>query len=184
MLLTILLAIALWWGMVRMLEARSTWTLTKWMIRLTPGVKLRNYSRTRLFSHTLGALLDAGLPLMDSLQFLQGSSGPAWLVHAAQVAHWRLLQGQTIREAFSGNWHISMPVVMGWAEHSGDLPSAFKRIEELSSHAVDVRVRLILHLLEPVFILLLGGLILYTVTLVFVPLYDVLGQVLQFGASR
>ena len=176
-------AVALWSVILRTLESHSTRRFTRWIFRLTPGVKLRNYARTRFLSHILSSLLDAGLPLMDTLEFLRNVSGPSWLVSAADNAHSRLLQGQPIKEAFSGDWHISMPMVMGWAEHSGDLPNAFRRIEEISAHAVDVRLHFVMRLAEPVFLLIVGGLILYTVTLVFVPLYEVLGQVEQFGMA-
>lgn len=153
-------------------------------IRRLPGLKLVAMARTSTYCLLLSTLLDAGLPLLDSLRSLAGQVGPDWLRLAAAEAHRRLLQGAPIHEALDHvQWDPTFTLMVRWAEQTGTLVDVLKDVQALTEEALMTRVKVLMGVAEPVILALLGAVVLGTMAVIFVPLYTELtsieGQGLQ-----
>jgi type II secretory pathway component PulF len=133
--------------------------------------------RTRLFCQFLGALLDAGVPVIDALSVLGKAGQPHWLRSAAAECEQRLLSGEGLAKAFGSRWHPLFTQALTSAEQTGDLCGGLFRIEPLLHALVLKEVQRWLRILQPVLIAGAGLMVAACMALLYVPMYDVIGQI-------
>jgi type II secretory pathway component PulF len=133
--------------------------------------------RTRLFCLFLGTLLDAGVPVIDALSVLGKARQPHWLRAAAAECEQRLLSGEGIATAFGSRWHPLFTQALTSAEQTGDLCGGLLRIEPLLHAMLLKEVRRWLRILQPVLIAGAGLMVAACMVLLYVPMYDVIGQI-------
>lgn len=145
--------------------------------RRFPGYGLWLLARTHRLCMLLRLLLDAGLPLLEGVQSLQRMVRPQWLAEAGQTIASGILSGKALTTAFGGEWDPLLSVLLEWAERTGELPTAFDRVEKYTRERLRHRTDTLLQVLEPGLTLLMGALVAGTMFTVFVPMYDLMAAV-------
>lgn len=133
------------------------------------------------FSRTLAALVGSGVPLLDSLSIVSKAIGNVVYEELIQEAAEKVKSGIALSEPLKEN-PLYPPIVsqmVSVGEKTGELDNMLNKLADYFEEEVDTLVKNISNLIEPVMIVVLGGLIGVILIAIMMPIYS-LGSVL-FG---
>lgn len=131
------------------------------------------------FTRTFGTLMESGVPIITALEVVKESANNAVLEEVI---------GQVQKEAEEGGElstklresDIFPPMVtqmISIGEESGELETMLSKIADFYDTEVDNAVESLTALMEPVFIVVLGGIVGVIVVAMYLPIFDVIKQV-------
>ena len=135
------------------------------------GGLFRPLARTR-FARTLALLLEGGVDLPEALRTAGRATGSLWLSAWCVEAAERVSQGERLA-VLLGRAPVLGEELPGWiraGESSGELAPLLRHASRASQREWERRLRRALGLLEPLLILLVGGLILLVALAVLLPM--------------
>ena len=129
------------------------------------------------FSRTLSTLLTAGVSIMESLEISAYTSGnslveKALLKARTSVSKGKLLSMPLAQESFVPNMVVQMIAV---GEQTGALDEMLNKIADFYEDEVDVAVSSITSLMEPIMIVVLGGIVAFFVIAMYLPIFNMAG---------
>ena len=164
------------------------------MIRKTgPGRAVTDHIRVRIpvigglvrktsvgrFTRTLGTLISAGVPILEAIMITRDTSGNYVYEKALTKVHDSIREGETfagpLREAKVCDALVVNMIDVG--EETGDLDAMLMKIADNYDEEVDVAVQGMLSLLEPLLVVVLGGIIGTIVLALFMPLVKMIESV-------
>lgn len=145
------------------------------LLRL-PGLgPLIRGANTARFSSTLAILVGGGVPLLAALASSARTMTNRVLQEAAGHAIERVREGVSLSRAL-GDSRAFPPLLVhlvASGETSGQLEPMLRRAAQLESQALERRLAIFVTLLEPVMILLMGGLVLLIVLAILLPIIEI-----------
>jgi type IV pilus assembly protein PilC len=134
------------------------------------------------FARTFGILMRSGLPLLDSLDLVKGATGNAVVTKAIENAKASVAAGHGITSSFraTGKFPEMVLQLMSTGEESGELDAMLLKTSEFYDRQVEASVHGITSLIEPVMIVLVGGMIGVIVVAMFLPIFY-LGDAIMKG---
>lgn len=135
------------------------------------GGLFRSLARTR-FARTLALLLEGGVGLPEALRTAGRATGSTWLGTWCLEAAERVSHGERLA-AILGRAPVLGEELPGWVragESSGNLAPLLRHAARASQREWERRMRRAMGLLEPLLILLVGGLILLVALAVLLPM--------------
>jgi len=142
------------------------------------GMILRKIAVAR-FCRTLATLTASGVPILDGLQITAKTSGNAIIEDAIMAVRKSVEEGKTISGPL-GETKVFPPMVVQMinvGEQTGALDQMLSKIADFYEEEVDVAVAGLVKLIEPLMIVVLGGIIGVIVTAMYLPLYTILGKI-------
>ena len=134
------------------------------------------------WTRTLGTLISAGVPILDALQVTRETAGNEVFARMLGNVHNSIRQGDTfagpLRQSKTVDLIVSNMVAVG--EETGDLDRMLTKVADNYDEQVDVLVASLMSLLEPVMIVVLGGVVMVIVMAIFLPMIQVISGL---GAS-
>ena len=134
------------------------------------------------WTRTLGTLISAGVPILDALQVTRETAGNEVFARMLGNVHNSIRQGDTfagpLRQSKTVDLIVSNMVAVG--EETGDLDKMLTKVADNYDEQVDVLVASLMSLLEPVMIVVLGGVVMIIVMAIFLPMIQVISGL---GAS-
>jgi general secretion pathway protein F len=126
------------------------------------------------FSSTLSTLLAGGVALLTALEIVRHVVRNEVIAEAIEAARERIQQGQSIAEPLraSGVFPPLVTHMIAVGELSGELESMLKKVSEAYDHEVETTLGSITSLLSPVMILIMGGVILFIVLAILLPIFE------------
>lgn len=126
------------------------------------------------FSSTLSTLLAGGVGLLTALEIVRHVVRNEIIAAAIDAARERIRQGQSIAEPLrkSGVFPPLVTHMIAVGELSGELESMLKKVSEAYDHEVETTLGSITALLSPVMILVMGGVILFIVLAILLPIFE------------
>ena len=130
------------------------------------------------WSHTLSALLAAGVPLTEALPVAGRASGHPVYERINEHLQRRVAQGGRLSEgmAHTGRFPDMLVQLCATGEDTGTLDTLLDRAAALMTEELDTRVRALSSLLEPLIVVVLGGAIGVILVAMYLPIFR-LGQV-------
>ncbi len=131
------------------------------------------------FTRTLGTLISAGVPILEAILITRDTSGNYVYEKALTKVHDSIREG----ESFSGPLRESKvcdPIVVNMidvGEETGDLDTMLMKIADNYDEEVDVAVQALISLLEPLLVVVLGGVVGTIVLALFLPLVKMIESV-------
>jgi len=131
------------------------------------------------FTRTLGTLISAGVPILEAIMITRDTSGNYVYEKALTKVHDSIREG----ESFAGPLRESKvcdPLVVNMidvGEETGDLDTMLIKIADNYDEEVDVAVQSLVALLEPLMVVVLGGIIGTIVLALFMPLVKMIESV-------
>jgi type IV pilus assembly protein PilC len=155
--------------------------LTLW----TPvfGTLIRKTTIAR-FTRTLGTLISAGVPILEAILITRDTSGNYVFEKALGNVHDSIREG----ESFAGPLRESKVVdaivvnMIDVGEETGDLDAMLLKVADNYDEEVDVAVAALVSLIEPLLVVVLGGIVGTIVVAMFMPLVAMI-ESLQGGNS-
>jgi general secretion pathway protein F len=126
------------------------------------------------FSSTLSTLLSGGVALLTALDIVRHVVHNEVIAEAIDAARERIRQGQSIAEPLraSGVFPPLVTHMIAVGELSGELETMLKRVSDTYDHEVETTLGSITSLLSPVMILVMGGVILFIVLAILLPIFE------------
>lgn len=131
------------------------------------------------FTRTLGTLISAGVPILEAIMITRDTSGNYVYEKALTKVHDSIREGETfatpLRESKVCDALVVNMIDVG--EETGDIDVMLMKIADNYEEEVDVAVQSLLSLLEPLLVVVLGGVIGTIVLALFLPLVAMIDSV-------
>lgn len=125
------------------------------------------------FVQQLFMLQSGGIPLLESITIAQKTNGNLYWQQVLDTIKHTIQNGHKISEAFGQ--HILMPPfviqLLETGEKSGAFLPTLQHLGEILDHKTAYKIQYLISLLNPVFMLIVGVLLLWIVMAIFLPLY-------------
>jgi type IV pilus assembly protein PilC len=171
------------WKLIR--KAGPGRAITDTMILFSPvfGNLVRKTVIAR-FTRTLGTLISAGVPILEAVRITKETSGNYVFEKALQKVHDSIKEGEgfatPLRESKTCDAIVVNMIDVG--EETGELDAMLLKIADNYDEEVDVAVASLVSLLEPLMVVVLGGIVGLIVVAMFLPLVAMI-QSLQGGGA-
>jgi type IV pilus assembly protein PilC len=127
---------------------------------------------------TLGTLVQSGVPILESLNIVKETAGNAVFERAFQRIYESIREGETIAQPLREARIVDDIVVnmIDVGEETGDLDTMLNKIADNYDEEVEVAVEALVSLLEPIMIVILGGIVGFIVIALFLPLITLISK--------
>lgn len=170
----ILLAIPLFFVSIKLMrKAGPGKALTDIPMLYSPvfGKLIRKTTIAR-FTRTLGTLVSAGVPILEAILITRDTSGNYVFEKALTKVHDSIREGESfaapLRESKTCDAIVVNMIDVG--EETGDLDTMLLKIADNYDEEVDVAVASLVSLLEPIMVLMIGGIVGTIVVAMFLPM--------------
>jgi general secretion pathway protein F len=126
------------------------------------------------FARTLSTLLSSGIPLLQSLDIVKNVVGNSVLSQAIEDGRLSIREGQSIAPPLkkSGLFPSMLIHMIAVGEKSGELEQMLAKAAEAYDNEVESSVAALTSILEPVMILVMGGVVLFIVLAILLPIMN------------
>ncbi len=126
------------------------------------------------FAQNLGALLAANVPLLTSLEIVSGTVGNEVFRNELMAAREEIKEGSSFRDSIKNS--VVLPhLVRGMiaaGESTDRIADLLLKVAAMMENEVDISVKRLTTLLEPVMILFLGGMVFVIMLAIMLPIYQ------------
>jgi len=133
------------------------------------------------FLRTLGILVVSGLPILDALELSGGTSGNRVIKKAADDIGAMVSKGSNLATGFhaTGVFPETVVQMVSTGEETGKLGDMLGSVSDHYDEQVEVAIEGIASIIEPLMIVLVGGLIALMLVAMFLPVFHLGGAVRQ-----
>ncbi|MDX2116935.1 MAG: type II secretion system F family protein [Planctomycetota bacterium] len=137
------------------------------------------------FTRTLGTLIAAGVPILEAIRITKETCGNYVFEKALGKVHDSVREGESFAEPLRLSKTCDAIVVnmIDVGEETGEMDAMLLKIADNYDEEVDVAVEALVSLLEPLMVVLLGGIVGTIVIAMFLPLVAMI-ESLQGGGSK
>jgi type IV pilus assembly protein PilC len=142
------------------------------------GMLIRKIAVAR-FCRTLATLTSSGVPILDGLEITARTSGNAIVEDAILAVRKAVEEGKTLSAPLADT-KVFPPMVVQMinvGEQTGALDQMLTKIADFYEEEVDTAVAGLMKLLEPLMVVVLGGIIGTIVTAMYLPMYAILNKI-------
>ena len=131
--------------------------------------------QTGKFSRTLASLLESGVPILTGLAIVADTMSNRVYRRVLKQVHTQVAQGRHLSEAL-GKYKIFEPNtvdLIAVGEQGGQMPQMLTRIADMNERDAGRQLESLVFMLEPLLILLLGGVIGIIVMAILLPIFEI-----------
>ncbi|MCA9709365.1 MAG: type II secretion system F family protein [Myxococcales bacterium] len=131
------------------------------------------------FTRTLGTLLSSGVPILDALDIVAKSAGNLVVGRAILHARARISEGKDIASPLleTGVFPPMVVQMIGVGEQTGAMDDMLQKIADFYEDEVDAAVAGMTALLEPLMLVILGGIVGGLLIAMYLPIFEVAGNI-------
>lgn len=131
------------------------------------------------FARTFSSLLASGIQAVDALPIAAETAGNAIVSDALMKAQTQMLAGGTIYEPLerSGAFPIVVTKMIKIGEESGQLELMLQKVAEFFEEEVELKIKGLTSLLEPLMIIFLGSIIGIVIISCYLPMFDIYNKI-------
>jgi type IV pilus assembly protein PilC len=159
-------------------KGRQQWDAFRLRIPFKIGDIVQKVALAR-WSRTLSALISAGVPLMQALDITAKTAGNYVVEQAMEGVIESVKRGGSISEPLRAApvFPIMVGHMVGVGEETGSLDTMLSKIADFYEDQVESAVKALTSILEPVMIVLVGGIVGFIVISMYMPLFKVYDQI-------
>ncbi len=130
------------------------------------------------FCRTLGTLLSSGVPIMQALEIVGKASGNEIIAMTVGKIRESIREGESIASPLgaSGMFPPMVTQMVAVGEETGNLDAMLSKISDFYDTEVEYLLASLTSMLEPIMIVGMGGIVGFIVISVFLPLYQLIGN--------
>ena len=131
------------------------------------------------FTRTLGTLINAGVPILEAITITKETSGNEVFARALGTVHDAIREGESFANPLRASKVVDGIVVnmVDVGEETGDLDKMLIKVADNYDEEVEVLVGGLVSMLEPIMVVVLGGIVLFIVLALFLPLVNLINSV-------
>ncbi len=178
--LIVLVGIAAVIGVVSVVRTRAGRRFLHRMILWLPimGPVMQKIAVAR-FTRTLGTLLSSGVPILDALDIVAKTAGNIVIEESLIYCRSKISEGKNLadplREANVFPGMVVQMVAVG--EQTGALDTMLNKVADFYEDEVDVAVAALTSLLEPILMVIVGGMVGTVLIAMYLPIFDLAGKI-------
>jgi type IV pilus assembly protein PilC len=157
---------------------RPQWDRFRLRIPMKIGAIVQEVAIAR-WSRTLASLTSAGVPLLLALEIVGKTGGNVAIEDAMESVTASVTRGGTIAAPLANESIFPMMVthMVGVGEETGALDAMLDKIADFYEDRVDASVKALTSILEPIMIIVIGGIVGFIVISMYMPLFTVYNQI-------
>lgn len=142
------------------------------------GLLIKKVSVAR-FTRTLGTLLASGVPLVDGLLVVSSTAGNKIVEEGILFVRSKVMEGQDMTTPLTAAKIFPGMVVqmIGVGEATGAMDTMLNKIADFYEEEVDVAVDALTSMLEPLMMVVIGGVVGTTMVAMYLPIFKMAGAV-------
>ncbi len=165
---------ALVWGFVLMIRTdwgRTWWDKTKLTVPIFKKLFRALYISRSL--HTMGQLINAGVPMLDTISITAEISGNTMYRRMWRSVHTAVKQGKKVSAPLQKSPLLPRAVVqmIGAGEESGKLGEVLDEVSEFYSRELKAVIKGVTAMIEPLMIVLMGGMVGFIAMSIILPIF-------------
>ncbi len=136
------------------------------------GMLLRKVAVAK-FTRTFGTMVSSGVPILEAMDIVAKSAGNKVVERAIYKARGSIAEGKTISEPLEES-KVFPPMVtqmIGVGEAAGELDTMLNKIADFYDDDVDAAVNTLTSMMEPVMMIVLGGIVGGLVVSMYLPIF-------------
>jgi len=152
------------------------YSLDKFKLGLPIMGTIVNKSTVARFSRTLGTLLTAGVPILEAINITRDTSGNEVFARALGRVHDGIREGDSFAEPLR-QAKIVDPMVVNMidvGEETGELDKMLTKVADTYDEEVETLVDGMTKMIEPLMVMILGGIVGFIVVALFMPMVGML----------
>jgi general secretion pathway protein F len=155
-------------------------TYDRMILRIPITGKLLRIVVTTRFARTLAILLNSGIPLLRSMDIARAVVNNAIISGAIESAKESIREGESIAEPLRRSKVFPSMVthMIAVGEKTGELEMMLSKISEAYDNEVETIISRMTSLLGPIVIVILGGVVLFIVLAILLPMFE-MNQILR-----
>ena len=177
-----------WWWALALGLALAVWLLRQWhaspagrasidrtLIAVPAfGVLVRKLETAR-FARNLGIMIGQGVPILQALEVVAANIANATLREAIVQTREAVRDGAGIAAALSatGQFPVFVSNMIAVGEESGTIDGALVKVAVTYEREIDRTIRVLTTILEPVLLLLVGGVVMFIVLAMLLPVFQI-----------
>ncbi|MFO7765856.1 MAG: type II secretion system inner membrane protein GspF [Pelovirga sp.] len=132
------------------------------------------HKATARFARTTATLLHSGVPLLTTLEIVERLLGNNFLQQAVAEVREKVTEGAGLAKPLkdTGAFPPMLAQMTAVGERSGELEGLLFRVADIYEHQVQTRLNGLMALLEPLMILVMGGIVGFIVLAVLLPIFQ------------
>jgi type IV pilus assembly protein PilC len=136
------------------------------------GPVMRKIAVSR-FTRTLGTLLSSGVPILDALEIVAKASGNVIIEKGILTVAEKIREGRTMAEPLMET-KIFPPMVV---QMIGVGDQMLNKIADFYEEEVDIAVAALTSLLEPIMMVVIGGMVGFMLIAMYLPIFEIAGKI-------
>jgi type IV pilus assembly protein PilC len=159
-------------------QGQNVWDAFKLRIPLKIGDIVQKVALAR-WSRTLSALVTAGVPLLQALEITGKTAGNRVVDKAMSDVIESVKQGGTISDPLKASSVFPGMVshMVGVGEETGAMDTMLTKIADFYEDQVEAAVKQLTSILEPIMIVVIGGIVAFIVIAMYMPMFKVYDQI-------
>jgi type IV pilus assembly protein PilC len=131
------------------------------------------------FTRTLGTLLQSGVPILDALEIVAKTAGNVIVTEGIMYARAKISEGKNMAEPLQETKVFPSMVVQMIAvgEQTGALDQMLNKIADFYEEEVDVAVSALTAMLEPIMMVVIGGMVGVALVSMYLPIFSLAGNI-------
>jgi len=150
----------------------------RFLLRIPLIGKLLEKVAISRITRTLSTLLSGGVAMLESLRITSSTSGNIILENSVMEARRLVGEGRTLTDAFkeSRRFPFMMTQMVNVGEATGTLDEMLSKLADFYDEEVDTSVSALLSILEPVLLILVGGMVGSLIVSMYLPIFSLMQQ--------
>ena len=147
--------------------------------------QLISKSTVAKFTRTLGTLVAAGVPILEAVTITKATAGNDVYARMLGKVHDAIREGDSFANPLRQSKTVD-PIVVNMVdvgEETGELDKMLMKVADNYDDEVDTLVASLVSLLEPIMVVLLGGIVGFIVVALFLPLVTLIQSVMSSGTG-
>ena len=169
-----MIPVALWYGFKRFYATVLGQKIIDDRLLRLPlfGIILKKVAVAR-FTRTLGTLVKSGVPILQALETVASTAGNVIIANAVLEARESIREGGHLSEPLrkSGIFPNMVTAMISVGEETGSLDTMLSKIADFYDQEVDTAVKGLTSLIEPIVIVVMGGIVGTIVAAMFLPMF-------------
>lgn len=131
------------------------------------------------FSRTFGSLARAGVPILSSLEITSDTAGNVVVSKAIDMARESVKEGGMIAPALEKT-EVFPPMaiqMISIGEETGEMDKMLMKVADFYENEVEEAVKALTSLMEPIMILVLGGMVGSIIVGMYLPIFEIINQI-------
>jgi type IV pilus assembly protein PilC len=141
------------------------------------GTLLEKVGLSRV-TRTLSTLLSGGVPMLESLKITSSTAGNVIIENQIMQARSLVAEGTSLTDAFkeAGKFPFMLIQMLGVGEATGTLDEMLSKLADFYDEEVEATVANLLSILEPILLILVGGMVGTIVVSMYLPIFSLIQQ--------